>query len=591
MERKVFLLDSGFNRSQKSVYNQVKNFEIIDNQVVPIDYDNDLVGHGTQIADIILENKDIELNVIKIFDDKCSTDISLLIQALEYINTQKNDVYIVHMSLGVRVYNNRLEKLCKTLANKGILLVAAFDNNKSVSYPAAFPFVIGVMASYRCLKATDFVYVKNSIANIRAKGHSQTVTLLNGKKFQMNMGYSFAAAYVTAQILSIPAKQTFDQVLKHFEENAIYTYNFPARQKIYNYKDLPIQNAAAFPYNKEVCSLLRYSDKLSFNIVDFYDVKYSGKVGTQYTTFTGNKTYSIKNIETCDWDSFDTFILGHVRELGILCNRNYKKYILDLCLQHKKHVYMFDDDEYEQYKNLFYQEGLTLYHADIPKQITEKFGMLYHFKTPIVLCLGTSNKQGKFTLQLQIRYLMQEKGVKIGQIGTEPTSLLYDMDDMLITGYLGKDDIEPHHFLELINETVNCLDVRDNQILFLGSQSAFLPVEFNNSEWVDVRQFLLLIGAMPDGVILSVNAWDSLEFISRCIQTIESMGKTKVFLLALYAFDMTTDYIVDAQKRKLSPEEIDGVKRKFSSLNIPIVVSGDMSENETIFQTILNFFS
>lgn len=589
MARKIFLLDSGFNRSQKNIYSRVKNFDIIDNQVVPVDYDNDLVGHGTQIADIILKNKDIELNVIKIFDDKCSTDISLLILALEYINTQKSDVYLVHMSLGVKVYNNRLEKLCKTLANKGILLVAAFDNNKAVSYPAAFPFVIGVMASYRCLKATDFVYVKNSIVNIRAKGHSQTVVLLNGKKIRMNMGYSFAAAYVTAQILSIPVRQTFDQLLKHFEKNAIYTYNFPAIQK--SYKDLPIKNAAAFPYNKEVHSLLKYSDKLSFNIVDFYDVKYSGKVGSQYTSFTGNKTYSIKNIETCDWDSFDTFILGHVRELGVLCNRNYKKYILDLCLQHKKHVYMFDDDEYEQYQNLFYQEGLILYHADIQKQATEKFGMLYHFKTPIVLCLGTSNKQGKFTLQLQIRYLMQEKGVKIGQIGTEPTSLLYDMDDMLITGYLGKDDVEPHHFLEFVNEKVNCLDVRDNQILFLGSQSAFLPVEFNNSEWVDVRQFLLLIGAMPDGVILSVNAWDSVEFISRCIQTIESMGKTKVFMLALYAFDMMTDYVVDTQKRKLSLEEINEVKRKFSQFNIPIIVSGDMSENETIFQTILNFFS
>jgi hypothetical protein len=33
---------------------------------------------------------------------------------------------------------------CKSLTNKGIILVSAFDNAGSLSFPAAFPNVIGV---------------------------------------------------------------------------------------------------------------------------------------------------------------------------------------------------------------------------------------------------------------------------------------------------------------------------------------------------------------------------------------------------------------------------------------------------------------
>lgn len=40
-----------------------------------------------------------------------------------------------------------------------------------------------------------------------------------------------------------------------------------------------IKKAALFPFNKEMHSILRFEDKLDFEITDVYDTKYSLRVG------------------------------------------------------------------------------------------------------------------------------------------------------------------------------------------------------------------------------------------------------------------------------------------------------------------------
>lgn len=587
MSEKIFILDSGYNQSSET---NVHNYIVDENQSIKkVNYDTDILGHGTQITNIILKSISSNINVIKIFDDNYSCNISYLISSLKYINGQ-DDVYLIHMSLGVKLYNNELFYLCKQLYDKGTIIVAAFDNNKTVSYPAAFPFVLGVMASYRCLKPTDFVYISNSIVNLKTKGHGQTIVTKNNKKFSMDTGNSYAAAYVTREILSLNKKLKFDEILKYFETKAIYKYNFPVSNKNL-FKLSSINKAAVFPYNKENISLLKYSDELTIDIVDFYDVKYSGLVSTEQSSFSSKKSYMIKDIKSCDWYSFDTFILGHVRELGIICNFDFKKYILNLCLKHNKNVYMYDSDLYDEYITKFSDKGLTLFCAETIYPRSNKFRMLNHFRTPIILFLGTSGKQGKFTLQLQTRYILQKNSIKVAQIGTEPSSLLYGMNDMITTGYLSNDLLDSNTFIETVNDKITNLDIQKFQIILIGSQSAFLPRRIDNAERIDEKQFLMLLSTMPDGVVLSINYNDPLDYIRRSINTIENMTNTKVFMLALYAFDMTYDHVIDSKKRKLSDNEIEDVKKKLSVLNIPIIVSGEQSENTKIFDTIINYFS
>ena len=43
--------------------------------------------------------------------------------------------------------------------------------------------------------------------------------------------------------------------------------------------DFEIKKAIVFPFNKEMHSLARFSDLLNFEILDFYDTKFSGNMG------------------------------------------------------------------------------------------------------------------------------------------------------------------------------------------------------------------------------------------------------------------------------------------------------------------------
>lgn len=60
-----------------------------------------------------------------------------------------------------------------------------------------------------------------------------------------------------------------------------------------------IKKAALFPFNKEMHSILRFEDKLDFEITDVYDTKYSLRVGknTNKEVKSDSSGHIIKNIE------------------------------------------------------------------------------------------------------------------------------------------------------------------------------------------------------------------------------------------------------------------------------------------------------
>ena len=140
--RKIFILDTGVNRDRIGKFT-VNSYVCDGKGVLPeINTNNDPLGHGTGIVGCMKYSKDIEINMIKIFKDDYICQCNYLISALEFICTL-SDVYLVHMSLGVRRHEERLRVLCDYLHNKGVLLVAAYDNANVMSYPASYECVIG----------------------------------------------------------------------------------------------------------------------------------------------------------------------------------------------------------------------------------------------------------------------------------------------------------------------------------------------------------------------------------------------------------------------------------------------------------------
>lgn len=78
-----------------------------------------------------------------------------MIEGIETLIEEQVD--IINLSMGDEYkYHKEIEEACRVAAEKGILVVAAYSNQKAeATYPASFPFVIGV----RCLDMDEPVQV------------------------------------------------------------------------------------------------------------------------------------------------------------------------------------------------------------------------------------------------------------------------------------------------------------------------------------------------------------------------------------------------------------------------------------------------
>lgn len=593
---KIAILDSGcdLNSSALSIYSDCIDLYIQDEKKWKKTTETNtesIFHHGSIVSRIILENtntENLKLTIFRIFDKDTNCDIKVLISALIYIY-DNIDCDIIHMSLGVRAYSKELEEICYKLYKKGIILVAAFDNAGAVSFPAGFNFVIGVSGSLRCQLSSDYVVLYNSIVDFKAKnGMQHLFTVFNGEKI-LDAGNSLAAPYITAQINNINPKTNDILSIKHLlEKNAKYIYRYPAKPTPYLPK---INKAAVFPFNKETRNILNYEDELIFQVVDFYDIKYSGNLSQCYTSLFSDRSFIIKDYKKINWDTFDTLIVGHLEELSVICKKQLKKEILEKCLVENKNVFCFDDFGIEEYRQRFKEKGLFLYCPNDCVLPNPKQGMLYQFNTPILSVFGTSKKQGKFTLQLEIRKLLKENGINVGQLGTEPNSILFGMDQAIPFGYLGV-HYSNNEIIELMNYAVHKIDRENHDIIVIGSQSGFCPERYYNTSHIMLEQFSLLFAAPPDGVILTVNIQDSFSLIRHVINSIESVGNTRVFLLALYAFDVTYDYIINSQKKLLTEKQIqDFCQKAKKEFNLDVIVTGAKTDQEKLYRSITKYFT
>ena len=586
--KKVFLLDTGINLNNIYTKRTINTYVIKDDKVLKSTDCYDKLGHGTAIANTLLKNNDIELNVIKIFDNDYTCNVENLLNGLKYI-ASFNNVFLVHMSLGVRRYNYELEKICKDLFEKGVILVAACDNGMVMSYPASFDFVISVAPSYRCISTNQFVFVNNSPINLKAKAGGQQMIIDDNTTKIIQTGASFAAAHVSAKILSWNEPLNLKQILQKFKEISVYQYDFEKEtptKKLFN-----INKAVIFPYNKENHSLIKYDGLLNFEITNVFDIKFSSQVGKTIKSFYGNQ-YTISDIKDCDWSSFDTFILGHVDELSVIYNQDLKANIISLCKKYKKKLYMYDDFSLEKGSFGGFDNELDVFFPNNHiKNNSNKFGWYYQHNTPIIAVLGTSKKQGKFTLQLQLRRIFLRQGINVGQVGTEPSSLLFGMDDMFTFGYFSNNNNSIDAITECLNKKIHNVDILNKDIIIVGSQSAFLPFNTYNSNNVNLLQFSFLYATVPDGVILTVNIYDENDYIKRTIETLWNLTNSKVFMIAIYPFEVTYDRVIDSNKKKISKERLQELVNHFEkTFNIPTIVIGENEYDEKILTTVYNFF-
>ena len=549
-------------------------------------------GHGTGVFNIIhTACPGAEITNFKVCNED-AVDEEVLCKCLEDI-AHNYDFDVINISMGIALCNNleRLRNVCDTIVARGGIVVSAFDNAGAISYPAAFNSVIGVAGSIECMNKDDIVIYDDIVVNIGAKGGLQRIAW-DGPEYIVVSGNSFACAHVTARIANLLELgiQGRTAVLEHLKEMAKHVED---KRKIVkkNACNFKIKKAALFPFNKEMHALIRFSHMLDFEIVEVYDTKYSAYIGahTKQILNTEAADHQIKNIENVDWDCFDTLILGHTNALSSVLPPTFVYSVIEEAVKRKKNVFSFDDIADEWSTNNVYAPTVT--EADLPHF---RMGKLYRISKPVLGIFGTSSSQGKYTLQLELRKRFLADGYKLGQIGTEPTAELFNMDYAFPMGYSSSVNIFGHDVIRYLNSLSNDLCQRKNaDIVIVGSQSSVIPFDIGNLSMFPVKQYVFLLGTQPDAVVLCVNPYDDIEYIKRSIGYLENLVGCKVIGMSLFPMDVNSDWTgIYGKKSRLDDDKCMSLKRMiYEKTGVPVFQLGNQNDIDNMYQTILSYFS
>lgn len=589
----VVIIDSGVSCSEEEGIRLATDDE--GNICTNEDFSDEL-GHGTAVYNIIKKhNPSAKCYIIKIFDDENdAADETLLLHSLQYVYNNIN-CKLINMSLGIAVSSNQTEiyDICEKLKAKGVILVAAFDNMESVSYPAAFDNVIGVASSPDCRKTTDVQVVLNNTVNVCAKGDLQRVKWLN-PPFIFTRGNSYACAHVTG-ILSTQYCKDINAALCSLEKNAISRIDYSDNTEAISKPTFPKgHKAIIFPFNKEMHSLLRFPDLSCLDIVDVYDVRQSARVNasTREILYSNSPEYIVKSIDSINWDSFDILVLGHTGELSRMLGDD--QLVANLIIQaNQRNKYIYSYDDISQIVNAQNLSADLIFYPQIKAENVQHipFGMLYRPWVPMLGVFGTTSKQGKFTLQLILRDLFMKNGYKVGQIGTEPSAYLFDMDLCFHFGYAANPIINRYDTISFLNSEINNISKKGVDIIISGCQSGTVTYDYGNAKYYTIPQTEFLLGTLPDAVLLCVNSFDEVEYIERTIKYIESCVDCRV--IALVVFPMGYDDSIGRSRLvHLSMEKLEKIRLKLSKhLNLPIYVLGDEADMTMLYENVVSYFS
>ena len=199
----VAVLDSGVDYNHPDLAGRiVKGYDYVGKDSDPMDR----LGHGTAVAGSIaaLSNNNIgvagvnskaRILAVRVANDKGMATMSDVAKGIDYAVKKKAD--IINLSLGAPQPSELVFDALYKAYQKGIVIIASSGNNSSssVSYPAAFPFVISVGATNQKDGRSSFSNYGTQL-DLAAPGEDIITTGLN-KGYVQAEGTSFSAPLVS----------------------------------------------------------------------------------------------------------------------------------------------------------------------------------------------------------------------------------------------------------------------------------------------------------------------------------------------------------------------------------------------------------
>ena len=582
MKDTIVIIDSGIDKKYENILGGVTISFADDALFLTNETYKDEVGHGTAIYHIINDAcENINFFIVKIFNTY-ETNPNLLFHALQYVHDNVPCEFIIISSGAAACQNKKAvaEIINKLHLEKNIFIVSAFNNDGALSFPSSHPNVIGVDSSEFVSATENYYIVKNSPVNILSSKRTQRLKWLNGTK-QIISANSFLAPEYAAML--IESYQKSERTINNnddlldcicYKENKINVDENGEYVKIKNRLSLDYlpkvsdkkPRAIVFPFAKEIQTMAANEDLLQVDIVDYYDIRQSGKIGLEVGNLLGyckNKK-NIKDIQAIDWtsDRFDMIILGHCSHISAATNHDWFSYIYDLAREHDKYVLSFDPTDQAEldYPKLLSPPVITSF-------ASTTFGKLQQISSPVLGVYGTSSKQGKFSLQLNLRRRFQKDGFVVGQLATEPTGYLFGMDYTLPTGFNRSIHLAQESMALFLNDIMHECSLNEPSIILTGCQSSTLAPTWVHYSQLAFSQYEFLIGTLPDGILLVVNKYDRIRYIQRTIAFIEATTDSSVIACVISpvknshakAFDSTSELSAQINKPVFEFKDIEGI--------------------------------
>lgn len=604
---KIAVIDSGVNGDRE----ELKKYKIHHVSTELYCRDNkDNLGHGTAIAYILCKQMpEAEIVSFKLFEEHYWTQEEEIIDILENINNYYSDIDLIHLSNGITYIcqYQRLYDLCQSLCEKKQFIISAYDNEGSISYPAAFNNAIGVSWNRLIRSVKQYYYIENSPVEIL--GYAGKQRLPWGKKeYKYVSGSSFVAPYITSRVARYKQENrqiTLEEVKQRLLKDAEQIIEFPkfnARndqlEKLQRIKK--IRKAIVFPCNKEIIALVANTDLLSFEIVGAYDYEYSQHLNKNTREFVFGEAVAnlwVDRVSNIDWEAdFDTVIVGHLELISSIAKIDYCKLILDHCKKHKKNLFFFDDVHLQKNKEVL--EEIAVNGNEVMSHIVRNinigemsYGSCHKIGSPTLAIVGTSPKQGKYNLQLSLRRRFLQDGYKIGQIGTEPSAQLFGMDVVFSNGYANTYRISAEDDILYLNKAIFEIGYRD--IVIMGTQSNIIPYKFGNLGFMTFHQQNSLIAFEPDACILCVNYNDDIDYIHRTIQVLRNYYLSKVIALVVFPFPKNYQWNVsDIDLEKITIENENKIKKILEDrFKIPTYINGKKEDMDLLYEECIEKFS
>ena len=576
----VVMIDTGINHAHlffdkyKSIVRGFAlKFDSSTKKILLLKDEFDTVGHGTAVSSVLLKNaKNIRLTSIKLESEEDTPSESLMIEALKHIYSEI-DCDIIHLSLGLTsCYEYRLlYSICEKLHSKGVIIVASYENDGAITHPASFDNIIGVDLSDKHMKSFEYEFIENCIVNIRVSAYHQLLPTIGIDKYERVIGSSFLSPLITARIANLMSNgvREYKSILLSLKDNATFhtIHDIPKYKKY----SLNPSNVIIFPINKEMYPLLKYKDDLSFNVVGLYDTRLSGLIGKHVSSVFQNIQdidIPIKNIDSLDWNNnFDTIILGHLNKINLIEKRDYISEMICLAKTFNKKIYAFDD-----LKNILNRDNANIFHPHIDESYCEyTYNKLFKFACPIIAILGTSKKQGKFSVQLEMKRRLIADDYQVGFLGSEPMSSLFGADEMFPFGYDSAVDMDYGKSILYLNQALMRIEKKGVDAIIIGSQSQTLHPCWGNIGYYPVIQHLLLLASEPDVYILCINADDDKKYIHRTLNYIESMTCALPIGIVISPFlKHNSDYLNEFNEELLNREYNEQLKNEiYNQFGIP----------------------